>query len=167
MKRFTPKILLVILGAVLLLVAAAGVAVWLFFLRAPDPGKTPGEPPGVESVDKTVAESAEPQFQDVVVVEPFERIMLKPSGNMTSVTLAVSLELVLPGMRQEIEANMAFIRTIIETTTGEMNWSDLRSTEGKLALKLKLIKRINQGLAGKRLARAGIRDLFFTNLIMQ
>jgi flagellar basal body-associated protein FliL len=102
-----------------------------------------------------------------VVVEPFERIMLKPGGNMTSVTLAVSLELVLPGMRQEIEANMASIRTIIETITGETNWSDLRSPEGKLALKLKLIKKINQSLAGQSLARAGIRDLFFTNLIMQ
>ncbi len=166
MKRFTPKIG-VALGAVLLLVAAAGVAVWLFFFRAPDSGKTSVEPPGVEAVDKTAAGSAEPRFKDVVVVEPFERIVLKPGGNMTSVTLAVSLELVLPGMRQEVAANMASIRTIIETTTGETNWSDLRSPEGKLALKLKLIKRINQHLAGQRLTGARIRDLFFTNLMMQ
>lgn len=161
MKRFAPKIW-VVLGAVLLLVTAAGVAVWLFFLRAPDPGESPVVPPGVEAVDKAAAEPAEPRFKDIVVVEPFERIMLKPGGNMTSVTLAVSLELILPGMRQEIDANMASIRGIIERTTGETNWSDLRSAQGKLALKLKLIKRINQRLAG-----AGIRDVFFTNLIMQ
>lgn len=166
MKGFTPKIV-VIVAVLLVLVVAAGVAVWLFFLRAPAPGKVSVAPVGVESVDKTGAGSVEPRFKDVVVVEPFERIMLKPGGNMTSVTLAVSLELVLPGMRQEIEANMASIRTIIETITGETNWSDLRSPEGKLALKLKLIKKINQSLAGQSLARAGIRDLFFTNLIMQ
>ncbi len=169
MKRFTPK-RWVIFAVLLLLVMAAGGAVWFIFLGGPDPEKPASTPPGEEAVEKT---AADPPFKDVVTVEPFERIPLKPGGHMPTVTLAVSLELVQPGMRSEVEAGMASIRTIIETTISETNWLDLRSPEGKLALKLKLIKRINQSLAGQRQAgaqrldRARIRDLFFINLMMQ
>ncbi len=169
MKRFTPK-RRVIFAVLLLLVMAAGGAVWFISLGGADPEKVDSPLPGEEVLAKT---AAEPPFKDVVAVEPFERIPLKPGGHMPTVTLAVSLELVQPGMRSEVEAGMASIRTIIETTISETNWADLRSPEGKLALKLKLIKRINQNLAGQRQAGAQrldgarIRDLFFINLMMQ
>ncbi|MBI9087733.1 MAG: flagellar basal body-associated FliL family protein [Desulfobacterium sp.] len=176
LKKWLTIKTLVILLVSLLFILAGVVALWFFFLKGPDNGKVqePVQPTQVEAVQETVqptqVEAVQetpggyeaPRFEDVVVLETFERIVLKPSGNMKLITLDIAFELLDPGMKQEIEANMSSIRKIIEAETGEMTWLVLRTPEGKLQLKLKLIRVINQTLT-----RAKIRDLFFNNLIMQ
>ncbi|MDY0219640.1 MAG: flagellar basal body-associated FliL family protein [Desulfobacterium sp.] len=194
MKRFTPKFAVIVATSVVLL-AAVSLAVWFFFLKGSDPDNSSEELPGVESLDKTGAEAVESQLKDVLTIEPFESIKLKPGSNISSVTLEVALELVAPDMRQEVQSRMESIRRIIETTVAGIAWLELRSTEGKLGLKLELIKQINNSLSGaslpgdtlaggttlsgessdsqntavqsRNIAGARIRDLFFINLMMQ
>lgn len=160
-KRFGKKFLVISLLVLLLVIAGAGAA-WFFFLKGPDKDETDAKPSQAEDAEKRKSVPVEPRFKDVVELEIFELLDLKPSGNMKAITLEIALELENPGMRQEIEANILSIRKIIETQTSEMTWLDLRAPEGKITLKLKLIKSINQSLA-----TAKIRDLFFTNLTMQ
>lgn len=142
MKRFKSKFA-VIAAASLLLLAIVSAAVWFFFLKEPDSDK----PSRVETPDKTGIEAIKPLFEDVVRLEPFESIKLKPGSNISFVTLEVSLELVAPDMRQEVQARMEPIRRIIETTVAQIAWLELRSIEGKLGLKLELLKLINESLS--------------------
>ncbi len=162
-KRLTLKTLVILLVS-LLFVLAGVVALWFFFLKGPDNDKAeePVQQPQVEAVQEISTGYEAPRFEDVLVLETFERIELTPSGNMKFITLDIGLELLDPGMGQEVKANMSSIRKVIEEETGRMTWLVLRTPEGKLQLKLKMIKMINQTLT-----RAKIRDLFFINLIMQ
>lgn len=164
MKKWLTIKTLVILLVSLLFILAGVVALWFFFLKGPDndKGQDPVQPAQVEAVQETPGGYEAPRFADVVVLETFERIALKPSGNMRFITLDIALELLDPGMSREIEAGMSAIRKIIEGETGGTTWLILRTPEGKLQLKLKLIRMINQTLT-----RAKIRDLFFINFIMQ
>ncbi|MCP4118231.1 MAG: flagellar basal body-associated FliL family protein [Desulfobacteraceae bacterium] len=162
-KRLTLKTLVILLIA-LLLVLAGVAALWFFFLKEPavDKAEEPLPPPQVEAVQELPGTYEAPRFEEVVVLETFERIPLNPSGNMKFITLDIALELLDTGMRREVEAGMDDIRKLIEEETRETTWLVLRTPEGKLQLKLKLIGMINQTLT-----RAKIRDLYFINLIMQ
>ncbi|MBU3953420.1 MAG: flagellar basal body-associated FliL family protein [Proteobacteria bacterium] len=54
------------------------------------------------------------------------------------------------------------IRKIIMGQVREMGWLELRNPEGKLQLKYDLLGRINA-----LFPRVMVRDVYFTNLIMQ
>jgi flagellar FliL protein len=164
LKKWLTLKTLVILLISLLLVVAGVVALWFFFLKGPDIDKAeePVQQLKVETVQEEPTGYEAPRFEDVVVLETFERIALTPSGKMKFVTLDVALELLDPGMSQEVAAGLLSIRKVIEEETGQMTWLVLRNPEGRLQLKLELIRKINQTLT-----RAKIRDLFFINLIMQ
>jgi flagellar FliL protein len=51
---------------------------------------------------------------------------------------------------------------MIERTAGEMTWFELRSPEGKINLKYRLIEKINSLYTG-----AVVQNLYFTSFLMQ
>jgi len=153
----------VVAALILMVVLLAGAGGgWYFFLKDKNSVKKPVVPPPVKAMDKPPEVDRAKVFPDQVFLEPFQRLELKPSGNIKLITLDIALELLDLEMKQDVEKNQLAIRKIIEDEVRKTTWLVLRTPEGKLQLKLELVKKINQILT-----RAKIRDLYFINLIMQ
>jgi len=160
-KRRTRKIVVAALILMVVLLAGAGGG-WYFFLKDKHSVKKPVVPPAVKAMDKPPEVDRAKLFPDQVFLETFQRLELKPSGSIKLITLDIALELLDPGTRQDVEKSQLAIRKVIEAELKKMTWLVLRTPEGKLQLKLELVKKINQ-----KLTRAKIRDLYFINLVMQ
>ncbi|MCG8687041.1 MAG: flagellar basal body-associated FliL family protein [Desulfobacterales bacterium] len=115
-----------------------------------------------ESIQAALEKKDEAIFEDVVVLEPFERIRLKSGSAMGLISMNVSLELTDPRFRRQIYTMQDRIHKIIESQVREMTWLELRSPEGKIKLKYELLKRMNSIFP-----KVTIRNVYFTNFIMQ
>ncbi len=114
---------------------------------------------------QTAAQSIEEKeivFEDIVELEPFERIPLKTSSTMGRVSLQLSLELVDPRYRKQIYSLEDRIRSIVTQQVGNTTWLELRNPEGKILLKYNLLQRINAIFPN-----ATVRNVYFTFFIMQ
>lgn len=161
-KLKSPKVL-IITGVSLLVLIALVFAGWFFFLKGNNSDKEAVVTASMEQAEKEeIVEKKEPVFMDIIELEPFENIKLKKSGNMGFLAMNISLELVLPVMREEVEADLFRIREVIEQETGKLTWLILRVPQGKLKLKYTLIKSINS-----LLSEAMISNVYFTRLIMK
>ncbi|MEA1966945.1 MAG: flagellar basal body-associated FliL family protein, partial [Thermodesulfobacteriota bacterium] len=157
-----PKVL-IITGVSLLVLIALVFAGWFFFLKGNNSDKEAVVTASMEQAEKEeIVEKKEPVFMDIIELEPFENIKLKKSGNMGFLAMNISLELALPVMREEVEADLFRIREVIEQETGKLTWLILRVPQGKLKLKYTLIKSINS-----LLSEAMISNVYFTRLIMK
>ncbi len=101
-------------------------------------------------------------FENIVDLEPFERIALKTGSTMKFVTINLSLELTDQRYRKQIITMEERIRKIITDQVNRMAWFELRSPEGKIMLKYNLIKQINSIFP-----KLPIRNIYFTYFIMQ
>lgn len=163
LKRFiTPKRMILVL-LVLVLLASAGAGAWFFFFRDTGIGDAADTQETVPSTESTGQESdAGPAFEEIVDLEPFDRIPLKPSGKLNFITLSIAIELFNPAMRADVEREIMSVRQAVEMEARNMTWLVLRNPDGKLRFKFQLLKRINSVVPGKP-----VRNIYFTQLIMQ
>ena len=163
------RLLLILgIGGVLMGILAGG---WVFFFRgAPEQGPLANGESAMEDnrASSGSGESGQPGqieeivFEDIVVLEPFERIGLKTNSAFGSVILDVSLELMDHRYRKQVVSVEDRIRKIIMGQVREMRWLELRNPQGKIQLKYALLKRINSIFP-----KVMVRNIYFTNLIMQ
>ena len=158
------KLILILLITIVLMGILAGA--WFFFFSGDEEtglsnGIATQENRALNKSDKS-DQIAEIVFEDIVKLEPFERIRLKANSAFESVSLDVSLELIDHRYRKQVISMEDRIRKIIVGQVREKRWLELRSPEGKIQLKYDVLKRINS-LFPKVIAR----NVYFTNLIMQ
>jgi len=163
------KRLLLILVIGLVLMGTLG-GIWFFFLRGTSEDSSlsgenrateQGVLAGSNGSDKSDVID-EIVFEDIVVLEPFERIPLKTDSAMGLISLNISLELIDHRYRKQVYSVQDRIRKIIMGQVREMRWLELRNPEGKIQLKYELLKEINTIFP-----KAMVRNIYFTNLIMQ
>ncbi len=147
-------LLILVIGGVLIGMLAGS---WFFFSKG-----SPEQAPLANGESGQAAQIEEIVFEDIVVLEPFERIGLKTNSAMGSVNLDVSLELMDHRYRKQVVSMEDRIRKIIMGQVREMRWLELRTPEGKIQLKYVLLKRINSIFP-----KVMVRNVYFTNLIMQ
>nr|WP_321402456.1 flagellar basal body-associated FliL family protein [uncultured Desulfobacter sp.] len=158
------KLIIIIVLALFLLGVIGGV---LFFLLGGKDKEVPEQPVGEdvvteESIQAALQDQTKAIFEDVVELEPFERILLKQGSKMQFISLGIALEMMDPEFRRQVYAMEPRIRKIIETQARQMGWMALRTPQGKLKFKFALLGRINQIFP-----KVAIRHIYFTNFIMQ
>ena len=114
------------------------------------------------AIGQTSIQQQEIIFEDIVELEPFERIKLKTSSTMGLISLNISLELTDGRYRRQIYSMEDRLRNIVESQVAEMTWLELRNPEGKIRLKYELLKRMNA-----LFPKATVRNIYFTYFIMQ
>ena len=144
---------------VLLIDICAGA--WFFFFKA-DPKEEQAIIVVEKRIDETAAQEQENIFEDIVELEPFERIPLKSSSTMGLVSMNLSLELTDPRYKKQIFTMEGRIREIITNQLEEVMWLELRNPEGKIILKYNLLKHINAIFP-----KLTVRNIYFTYFIMQ
>lgn len=153
------KRLIIILGAALvILLIIAGIAVFLFSGPSEEEAVTAGQP----AVSENAGSNQEPAFQDIVTFEAFERLPLKNGSAKEFISLSLSLELMDRRFQMQVYSVEDRIRRIVQNQVRELTWLELRSPEGKIRLKYDLLKSINA-----LFPKAMVRDVYFTNFIMQ
>ncbi len=156
---------LIMIVAVLGLVIALFMGIWIFFFAGSDEAKNiPIDGPDVtqEGIQSGLEQNAEMIFEDIVVLEPFERIPLKGNSAMGTISLTILLELTEHQYRKQVYTMEDRIRNIISGQIREMTWLELRNPEGKIKLKYELLKRMNSIFP-----KVTVRHIYFTNFIMQ
>lgn len=148
-------------GTLLLLLILGGV---FFFLSGSDEDAAVPEKGKIteEEIQAALEKAPEIVFEDIVVLEPFERIPLKGGSAMRTISLGISLELTDHNHRKLVVTVEDRIRKVVSSQVREMTWLELRSPEGKLRLKYDLLKRMNN-----LFPKVTIRNIYFTNFIMQ
>lgn len=101
-------------------------------------------------------------FEDIVDLEPFERIQLKGTSAMGLISIHLSLELTDHQYSNQFYTMQDRIRKIITGQVEEMTWLVLRNPEGKIMLKYNLLKRINSIFP-----KPAVGNVYFTYFIMQ
>ncbi len=158
------KPVLILLIAIVFMGILAGA--WLFFFGGS--GENAGLSSGSATENRALNKSDKSDqigaivFEDIVTLEPFERIRLKANSAFGFVSLDVTLELVDHRHRKQVVAMEDRIRKVIAGQVREMRWLELRTPEGKIQLKYEMLKGINS-LFPKVIAR----NVYFINLIMQ
>ncbi len=163
LPRISKKMLLI--AGVALLVIGLITGVGIFFFSGDD------EPSVIESNQSGVAEdgnqaslekAAEIVFEDIVVLEPFERIRMKGNSAFGLISLNISLELTDHRYRKQVYTMEDRLRKIVTGQIKEMTWLELRNPEGKIRLKYELLKRMNSIFP-----KVTVRNVYFTNFLMQ
>jgi len=155
-------IIIIVISFVLLISLALGG--WIFFFKgsAKDSQDIQHEIVTPDKNKEKLAREDEVVFEDIVELESFERIELKPGSTMSLISMNLSLELTDHRYRKQVYSMEERIREIITGQVEEMTWLDLRSPEGKIMLKYDLLKRINSIFP-----KPTIRNIYFTNFIIQ
>jgi len=158
---FKSKKSIIIIAVFFVLLIDIGAGAWFFFFKA---GLK--EEQAIVVVDKKIEETAAQEqgiiFEDIVELEPFERIPLKSSSTMGLISINLSLELTDPRYKKQIFTMEDRIRKIITSQLEKMMWLELRNPEGKIILKYNLLKRINAIFP-----KLTVRNIYFTYFIMQ
>ena len=157
------RVVIIVSGIMVLILLVCGLLLFL-------PGSTEQADPGVSNMEAMTDEEIqlaldkEPEivFEDIVVLDPFERIPLKSSSAMKMISLNLSLELTDHRYRKMVVTVEDRIRKIIQGQVREMTWLELRNPEGKIRLRYELLKRMNSIFP-----KVTIRNIYFTNFIMQ
>jgi flagellar FliL protein len=158
-RMFGSKKAIIIIVSLVLLTGLA-IGAWLFFFKqSPKEDQAKEDQIGQNTI---IARQDEVIFEDIVDLEPFEYIKLKESSSMSLISMNLSLELTDHRFRKQVYTMEDRIRKIIIEQVEEMTWLALRNPEGKIMLKYKLLKRINS-----LFPKAMVRNIYFTNLIMQ
>lgn len=156
------RLVLIIAGFLVLVMVAGGV---LFFFSGSDEEAAETTENAMmtdEDVKAALEKAPEIVFEDIVVLEPFERIDLKSNSAMKTISLGLSLELTDHRYRKMVVTVEDRLRKIVQGQVREMTWLELRNPEGKLRLKYELLKRMNSIFP-----KVTIRNIYFTNFLMQ
>ncbi|MBF0302002.1 MAG: flagellar basal body-associated FliL family protein [Desulfamplus sp.] len=173
-KRIFSLKFMVIFFILIVIIAGALFAGWFFFLK---PNNTDtGESAKIEESAKTAEVAGavdkdgkpislpppEPDFPDIVYLEVFKKIKLQESEGLNYLTLKISVELIKPEMRKDIESNSEKIRQTVESEIKKMTWLLLRTPEGKINFKYRLIQELNKALPSRM-----VKNIYFTNFWLQ
>ncbi|MEH0019887.1 MAG: flagellar basal body-associated FliL family protein [Desulfobacter sp.] len=158
---------IMIIAGIALLVIVIGVGAGVFFFSGGEEAGTENAPPETaqlteEEIQAALEQQGQVIFEDIVVLEPFERISLKGSSAMGLISLGISLELTDHRYRRQMYTMEDRIRKIVIGQVREMTWLELRSPEGKIKLKYALLKRMNSIFP-----KVTVRNVYFTNFLMQ
>ena len=160
-KIFGSKKSIIIIALSFVLFISLGAGAWFFFFKS-TPEDEPDNIDTAQMVEDTAIREHEIVFEDIVELEPFERIPLKSGSVMGLITINLSLELTNQRYRKQVFTMEERIRDIITSQVLEMTWLELRNPEGKIILKYNLLKRINSIFP-----KLTIRNIYFTYFIMQ
>ncbi len=160
-KLFGSKKSIIIIAVSFVLFIGLCAGAWFLFFKS-TPEDEPTNIVAERMVEDTASREQETVFEDIVELEPFERIPLKTSSSMGLLTINLSLELTDQRYRKQIFTMEERIREIITSQVQEMTWLELRNPEGKIILKYNLLKRINSIFP-----KLTIRNIYFTYFIMQ
>ncbi|MCP4673333.1 MAG: flagellar basal body-associated FliL family protein [Desulfobacula sp.] len=160
-KIFKSKKSIIIIAVSFVLIIGLGVGAWFLFFNV-SPEEEQAKIASEKMLGNTSIQEQEIIFEDIVELEPFERIPLKSSSSMGLISMHVSLELTDQRYRKQIFTMEERIREIITGQIQEMTWLELRNPEGKLLLKYNLLKRINSIFP-----KLMVRNIYFTYFIMQ
>lgn len=163
-KNLQSKKNIIILIVSVILIIGLGLSGWLFFLKENLQEDQSIQKPVAtqQDIKEKLARENEVIFEDIIDLEPFERIALKKTSTMRLISISLSLELIDHRYRKQVYTMEDRIRKIITGQVGEMTWLELRNPEGKIMLKYNLLKRINSIFP-----KATIRNIYFTTFIMQ
>lgn len=150
------RLILIVLALVLVMAAAAGA--WVFFFS--DTKEEPGAEVQMEA--EPAAPAQEIVFEDIVVLEPFERIPLKEGSALTFISLTVALELTDHRYRKQVYTVQDRLSRVVSARVREMSWLELRSPEGKIKLKYDILAQMN-----RIFPKVTVRNIYFTNFLMQ
>ena len=159
------KLVLVILIGIFVTSTMAGI--WFFFFKGSTQDsassmETKATQESVQAVLDNTDKIDEIIFEDIVELEPFERIQLKGNSAMGLISLKISMELTDHRYRKQMYSMQDRIRKIVMGQVGEKGWPELRNPEGKIKLKYELLTRINSIFP-----KVMVRNIYFTEFIMQ
>ncbi len=165
-KKFKSKKILIIIGGAMVLFLVVVIALLIFVFGGKSKQNQDLSVSDIQSGENSAnlvdAPVDEIIFEDIVALEPFERMHLKTSSTKGLITLNLSLELTDHRYRKQIVVMDDRIRKIVVTQVAEMTWLELRNPEGKIRLKYDLLKRFNS-----LFSKTTVRNVFFTYFIMQ
>ncbi|MBF0241555.1 MAG: flagellar basal body-associated FliL family protein [Desulfamplus sp.] len=169
-KRIFSLKFIIIFLLLILIIGGGGFAGWFFFLKPKDvdTGETTKTEDSAKSEEVALDKDGkpilppEPDFPEIVDLEPFEKIRLQDGEVMNYLTIKISVELINPEMRKEIESNKDKIKKVMESEAKKMTWLVLRTPEGKLNFKYRLIGAINGAFPSSM-----IKNIYFTAFLLQ
>ncbi len=154
---------MLIIGGIVLLVIGLITGGAIFFLGGDDdPVVIESNQATEEDIQTSLEKKTEIVFEDIVVLEPFERIRMKGNSAMGMISVNISLELTDHRYRKQVYTMEDRIRKIVTGQIKEMTWLELRNPEGKIRLKYELLKRMNSIFP-----KVTVRNIYFTNFLMQ
>ncbi len=145
-KKGGRKILFLI-PILLLLLAVAGGGVYFFLLNKP---KKEGE------------EKISPSQVGVMVDLGVFTVNLADKGTDAYARVAITLELSNEKVKQEVDKRMPIIKDAIIDVVSSKTSDFVRTPEGREALRLELIRRLNIILV-----EGGVRNIYFTEFVVQ
>ena len=145
-KKGGRKILFLI-PILLLLLAVAGGGVYFFLLNKP---KKEGE------------EKVVPSHVGVMVDLGVFTVNLADKGTDAYARVAITLELSNEKVKQEVDKRMPIIKDAIIDVVSSKTSDFVRTPEGREALRLELIRRLNIILV-----EGGVRNIYFTEFVVQ
>jgi flagellar FliL protein len=145
-KKGGRKILFLI-PILLLLLAVAGGGVYFFLLNKP---KKEGE------------EKISPSHVGVMVDLGVFTVNLADKGTDAYARVAITLELSNEKVKQEVDKRMPIIKDAIIDVVSSKTSDFVRTPEGREALRLELIRRLNIILV-----EGGVRNIYFTEFVVQ
>ncbi|MBU1345126.1 MAG: flagellar basal body-associated FliL family protein [Proteobacteria bacterium] len=161
--RGSKKAVIIIVASFVLFIAlVAGLLLFFFGSSTKEDHQAQSSTATKGTMPSTMSRENEVIFEDIVDLEPFERIALKTSSTMGLVSINLSLELTDHRLRKQVISMEDRIRKIVIGQLSEMTWLELRNPEGKIMLKYNLLTRINSIFP-----KATVRNIYFTYFIMQ
>ncbi len=163
LPKISKKMLLI--GGIILLVLGLIIGGAVFFLGGDgDSDVTDSNQSQMteEEIQASLEQKTEIVFEDIVVLEPFERIRMKGNSAMGMISVNISLELTDHRYRKQVYTMEDRLRKIVTGQIKEMTWLELRNPEGKIRLKYELLKRMNSIFP-----KVTVRNIYFTNFLMQ
>ena len=154
-----PIINLVLLVLVL---AVGGFIAWKMMSMEQAPSGS--EQPGIEQTDETTIPEAEDEAEGPPVMIDIDNITVNLADTDQSRFLRtqIKLEVRSEEAKAKVDENMVKINDLIITVLASKTFADIRTPQGKYALKEDLIYRMNRVVGGKP-----IKNLYFTDFVSQ
>lgn len=162
-KIFQSKKILIIMAVSFVCLLLIGIGGLVFVFSGGDElSENSGVPVQAGSSQNSVRIVEEIAYEDIVELEPFERVPLKNSSSLGAISINIALELVDKEERKQIYPLEEQIRQIVMDQMAKMTWLELRNPEGKIMLKYNLLKQINS-----LFPKTTVRNVYFTYFVMQ
>ncbi len=152
-KRLPVKLIIIV--AALLLMLLSGIIVWKMVSDEPEP-----ETPGQTEANQEITENFESAYGDLIFLDSF-LVHLANTKMRRYINAEMVLELFDKSDINEIENQLPEIRELIKKILEDKYFSDIRTIDGKIALKNEIIRIINSNLE-----KAKIRNIYYSNFVI-
>lgn len=160
-KKSSGSLLPVINLVLLLLVLATGGFITWKLMQMEQPDAQAGN---VARTEDTAIPEAEDDNGQPPVMMPMDDITVNLADTDRSRFLRAKIKLAVRNekAKAKIEANKAKINDLVITLLSSKKFSDIRTPQGKYALKEEMVYRINRAVGGKP-----VKNLYFTDFVSQ